>query len=307
MSQAAVPPLPKLPLGESISLSYAWFFRKFADVLRISWLWLTLGAVLFGTLNWLQWTWMAAIIANAPKGTTHLMQSQMPRPFDFPVLITLAYLVMLFGTTSIAVAWHRRIILNEQPGLSGGNIFTKALWHYIGIGIAIVLIGILPIAVVLVPSVLILAPMTRGMMGNQPSGIAIALIVLIVFALYITALAIMLRLSVLLPARATGDLTLTFRQAWRRTRGNAWRMFWGLLACTMPPVIVLEIVSLAVAAAVGWPTLAPTDGQVTVPVLGLTIMSTIMFVISLLIIPLYIGFLSQSYRHFFQGGIAAAD
>jgi len=28
-----------------------------------------------------------------------------------------------------------------------------------------------------------------------------------------------------------------------------------------------------------------------------------MFVLSLLIVPIYIGFLSHSYRHFFQGGI----
>jgi hypothetical protein len=44
-----------------------------------------------------------------------------------------------------------------------------------------------------------------------------------------------------------------------------------------------------------------------VPALGLTIMSTFMFVITLLIVPIYIGFLSQCYRHFFQGGIKAGE
>jgi hypothetical protein len=310
MSQIAIPALPKLPLGESISLSYAWFFRKFADVLRISWLWLVLSAILIGAGSWLQWTAMAHAFANAAKGTIRPAQLQMPSPLSVVLLLGLAYLVMMFGTTSIAVAWHRRTILGEQPGLSGGNIVTKPLWRYIGVGIAIALITFLPIAVILVPTALILGPATHGTSGNQPSGIAIALIVLIVFALYITALAIMLRLSVLLPARATGDLTLTFRQAWRRTRGNTWRMFWGLIACSVPPAIAMQIIFVVVMAAIGiskvLPTV-PTDGAVTIPALGLAIMNMTFFVLYLLIVPLYIGFLSHSYRHFFQGSIVATE
>jgi hypothetical protein len=35
-------------------------------------------------------------------------------------------------------------------------------------------------------------------------------------------------------------------------------------------------------------------------------MSTIFFVVYLLIVPIGIGFLSHAYRHFFQGGLEAA-
>jgi hypothetical protein len=298
MSQIAVPPLPKLPLGEAISLSYAWFFQKFADVLRISWLWLVLGGVLIGAANWMQWSGMAAAFADAAKSQTHLGQPRVTLPPGHGWLMLIAYLVVMLGTVSIAVAWHRRILLDEQPGLSGSNIASTALWHYIGTGIVLGLIFILLMLLIFVPIALIFGASAQSSTGDRPSGSVIAYIVLIAFALYITALSIVLRLSVLLPARAVGDSTLTFRQAWNRTRGNTWRMFWGLIACSLPPVIVLEIISLIVAAAVGFPRLAPTAGQVAVPALGLTIISTLMFVLSLLIVPIYIGFLSQSYRHF---------
>ncbi len=53
-------------------------------------------------------------------------------------------LVFTFAGVSIAVAWHRRIILGEQPGFSGSNVATKSLWRYDGVGFAIGLIAFLP-------------------------------------------------------------------------------------------------------------------------------------------------------------------
>ncbi len=41
---------------------------------------------------------------------------------------------------SIAVAWHRLVILNERPGCSGCNIATKDLWRYVAAAIALFLI-----------------------------------------------------------------------------------------------------------------------------------------------------------------------
>jgi hypothetical protein len=303
MSQIDAPPLPKLPLGEAISLSYAWFFQKFADVLRISWLWLVLCGLVIGALNWVQWSWMAAAIAEAAKSHAQGGRPHIMPPSGFGSLSTLTYLIMTIGTASIAVAWHRRIILEEQPGPSGGNIVTSALWRYVGIGIVLGVICLLPTVIFAVPFIFVVGPTVQGAMGQQPNGTAILAIFLIVFVCFIVALAIMLRLSVLLPARAVGDTALSFRQAWSRTRGNIWRMFWGLVACCLPPLIALEIVSAIVMAAIGFPKAMPADGQFAIPALGMTIMGTLMFLLSLLIVPIYIGFLSHSYRHFFQGGI----
>ena len=69
---------------------------------------------------------------------------------------------------------------------------------------------------------------------------------LMVIALYAVVIAIMLRLSPLLPARAVGDRDRTFKETWRQTRGNTWRLFWGLLACVFVPMVVIQIVILTI-------------------------------------------------------------
>ncbi len=305
MAQNDVPPLPKLPLGETISLSYAWFFQKFADVLRISWLWLVLCAILIGSGSWLQFALMAEMFAGAARGPMRPDQLHLPHSAGVVLLLSAGWLAMTLGTISIAVAWHRRIILGEQPGLSGANIATKPLWGYIGVGISIALIALLPILVVMIPATVLLTPI-QGATWKLPSGVTLVLVGL---ALYVVGVAIMLRLSVLLPARAAGDRSLTIGQAWRRTRGNTWRLFWGLIACSVPPAIAMEIIFLVAMTVVGISKLvpAPPSGSATVPALEIAIMNATFLALYLLIVPIYIGFLSHSYRHFFQGGVSPAE
>jgi len=50
-------------------------------------------------------------------------------------------------------------------------------------------------------------------------------------------------------------------------------MFWGLVTCCLPPLIVLEIFSAIVMAAIGFPKAMPAGGQFAVPVLGMTIVA----------------------------------
>jgi hypothetical protein len=298
MNTRVPPALPKLPLGEAISLSYAWFFQRFPDVLRISWVWLVLGGALFGITNWLQWSWMATVMAGAPNGV-RLVHPATPPGTGF--LMLLAYLVMTVGTASIAVAWHRRIILDEQPGLSGGNIVSGALWRYISIGIVLVLMATLPALIVVLPTAAMVIPKAPA----QPTAATFLLIPLVVVA-YVAGLAILLRLSPLLPARATGDRSLGFAQAWRCTRGNTWRLFWGLIACSVPPLIVLQIISLLIMTAIGFQQFAPSaplsGAALTVPAMGLTVAGTLFYLYTMLIAPLYIGFLSHGYRYLVRGG-----
>lgn len=309
MSSIEVPPLPKLPLGETISLSYAWFFQKFADVLRISWLWLILFSIVAAAVNWLQWSWFAAMLANITKDNAHFVPVPLTLPPNFFWLSVLLYVVVTLGTVSIAVAWHRRIILDEPPGVSGGNLVTAPLWRYIGTGFVLALLLILPYVVILIPGAFLLGGPSPFIPEQAPNG-AFFMLIPIVFAFYIAGLAVLLRLVVLLPARAIGDVGLTFGQAWRRTRGNIWRMFWGLVACVLPPIILLEIVFAVIMAAIGMPKFglaALPGGPVAVPILTLTIMNTLLFVLPILTAPIYVGFLSHSYRHFFQGGIAPGE
>ncbi len=86
----------------------------------------------------------------------------------------------------------------KHPRLSGSNFFTGSLWRYVGIGIVIAVIGALPVVAALVPlSLLRLLPSV----GRAPPEV-LAVIVLA----YAIGIALILRLCLLLPARAAGEI-----------------------------------------------------------------------------------------------------
>lgn len=273
---------PKLPLWNTICHSYSTYFYNFGDVLRISWLWLVLLVPLLGRSGWVQALWMARVVADAKRGQIQTLNAA--PPIEMTVLGPIGGLVLMLAGASIAVAWHRRIILGEHPRLSGTNIATKNVWRYVGVGIAIGVIAILPPVLISLVIFLILLILR--------SEILMPVLILLVSA---TIAVVMLRLSLLLPARAVGDLRLTFKETWNRTSRNTWRIFWGILACTLLPGLAVYIALLSL---VGFPTPATmTSGALVAP---LVITSTFSAIYSLLIMPIWIGFLSLSYRHFFE-------
>jgi hypothetical protein len=289
-SQGAVN--PKLPLWATICLSYSTYFYSFRDVLRISWLWLVVAAPLTGVASWETWSWMARVAGDLKRG----MPPQIPevsRPIEPLPPENVASLVLILAGISIAVAWHRRIILGEHPRLSGSNVATKSLWRYVGVGLAICLIVILSALLIALLMFLLLAPFAAGEAVGRPPAAVIVLIPVILL-LGFAAFAVMLRLSVLLPARAVGDLNLTFKETWDRTRGNTWRMFWGIMACTLLPMLAAQIAILSLVGSS--PDIFASEAFVGRMALG----STISMVYYLLILPIGIGFLSLSYRHFFE-------
>jgi hypothetical protein len=281
----------KLPLWDTIHLSYSSYFENFSDVLRISWLWLAAVTPLWGAVIWLSFSLKANLAAGMKGGT--------PPSVETTMLTPLVILVFTFAGASIAVAWHRRLILGEPPGFSGSNVATKGLWRYVGIGFAIALIAFLPLLVVVLPIFILLSSVITGAV------LRVAMFAAAVFLIYLTAFAVFLRLSLLLPARAVGDLDLTFNETWKRTRGNTWRMLWGFVACTVPPMLAAQV-AVRIASFVSFG-LGPgtSDGSVSSPgmseagaIVG-TASFAILIVCQLLTLPIGFGFLSYSYRYFF--------
>lgn len=287
-------PYPKLPFWDAVSLAYSTYFRHFIDALRASWLWLIVAAALTSAASWKQWSWMATAMVNLTPGTPPRIHT----PIEMALVLNLANILMLLAGVSIAVAWHRLIILNEPPGLSGANVTTKNLWRYIGMAIALFLMDCLPAAVVMFPAFYFLFPLKAG---NPPPPGFFALIPLIL-VLYAVGTLVALRFSLLLPAQAVGDLSLTFKQTWRRTRGNTWRLFWGIVVTTLPPLLLAEIAFVTL---MGVPSPANLGSEDFVT--RMTAVSTIFAIYYLLIVPIGIGFLSHAYRHFFQAPIELAD
>lgn len=293
MSQAIGPFGPagaKLPLGATISLSYSTYFQNFADVLRASWLWLVLVAPLTGVVGWLQASWFAEAVAVMKRG----VPPQLPaRPLQMIVLGSFDKLLLVVAGVSIAVAWHRRVILDERPGFSGSNIVATSFWHYVWVGILICLMVGIPVLAIFLPTFYFLSYVPTG--GASAASVFAILLFLTLFVAYLAAIAVFLRLTLLFPARAAGDVGLTFKETWNRTSGNTWRILWGIVVCAVLPLVAAQIVLLVLT---GFPRpdmFADQSFAARFAAVG-----SIMMVYYLLILPIGIGFLSHAYRHFFR-------
>lgn len=132
--------------------------------------------------------------------------------------------------------------------------------------------------------------------GAGPPHTPFFVLILALMVLDIFAVAVALRLSLLLPARAVGDLRTTFEQMWNRARGNAWRLFWGVAFTTVPPLLLGEI---GILLAGGGPP-SPLKFLNEDFAAQMTVNSSVFVIYYLLMLPIGIGFLSHAYRHFFQ-------
>lgn len=280
MKEVEGPADPKLPLWPTIRLSYASYFRHFGDVLRISALWLALMAVLDAALGWMEATWMTRVMAD-PRP-----QPDLSEPMEMALLGNISSVVVAFAAISIAVGWHRRLLLDEPPGPSGGNIATLGLWRYIAVTIVLAVMAAAPTLAIL------LAVWAFGWMPDADDVIAPqtpALIAALVVA-DLAGIIILLRLCLLLPANAAGNSTLTIKGAWRLSRGNGWRLFWGIIACGLPPLLLVGLVFAGVIM------LPLAEGAYRTQWAIASAMATCGWLIAW---PIWIGFLSHAYRRLF--------
>jgi hypothetical protein len=267
-------PVRKLPLWQTIRLSYATYVQHFGDGLRIAALWLPPVAILAAIGGWLQ----AVLLAELTQSPRPQIDASQPAH-----LLMLGYalnLLLSAAAVSSAVAWHRLLLLKEQAKASSGrNIGTRFFWRYVVASLLICVIAAIPLAVVLVPmAALDLLPAA----GSAPP----AEIVVIALA-YLLCIVLMLRLCLLLPARATGNVTLSLKGAWRHTRGNLWRLFLGIAACTIPPFLLVKIIFVAL-------TIVPFGSGLYL--LQWAIASAIALCCWLVLWPIWVGFLSHAYR-----------
>jgi hypothetical protein len=273
---------PKLPLWRTISLSYSFYFEHLGDALRICWLWLLIFIPLAGATGWLQMSWFSQAVADMKSGKSPEM------PIEWTILENVSTLVALLAGCSIAVAWHRLLLLDEHPGLSGSNIVSGRLWRYVGMGIAIFLIPGLPALAVIGAIFLWTLPHATDAQGTAGGNPAIFILVLIA---YVATAFVTMRLCLLLPARAIDDTNLTFKQMWGFSRGNVWRIFWGIAACSLPPLLLAQVVLLFLG---GYPNpIALMNGVMPKSMIAV---GAIFSGYYLLTLPISIGFLSHAFR-----------
>lgn len=283
--------LPKLPLWNVIKLSYSTYFANFIDVLRIVWLWMLLLIPLFSVLISLETSWISRAFTNLHVQPGVLPQALAP-PIELTVASHLSNLLLAVCGVSIAVAWHRKIILGERPGISGSNIASRSFWRYILTGIIIVLISILP--PLLIVFTVLLSSWLLFSSGSAALSPLLTLLFPFAFVFYFIVMAITLRLSLLLPARAVGNVELSIREALKATHWNTWRLFWGLVACSLPPILLAPAAFWLI---VGLP--EPESFPNPAFTARFAAFGSLTEIYYLLMLPIAIGFLSHAYQHFF--------
>jgi hypothetical protein len=199
--------------------------------LRAQWLWFVLLAILFAVLA----------LSNDLKitGDQAALEAQLkdnPEKAGLFVLsVFLGIAATLLAFSSIAVSWHRYVLLDEVPqGLAALRV-DSIVWRYLG---NLMLLGLL-MTVLALPLSLVPFPLLLSMP-------AIAVGILMAYIIFVM-LPILYRLSIKLPAIALGRRDFRMGDAWNVSRGN-WGQILGvaLLYSGASWIIGLILVGVAI-------------------------------------------------------------
>jgi hypothetical protein len=278
----------KLPLWRTTRLTYVTYLHHFSDVLRVTLPWTLLLVGIMASADWLKWSWSMWFAGQFKKG---IVENLGVIPYVVVGLYVLAFVLVVFAVVDIAVAWHRRLILQERSRTNGSNIARRTFWQYLALlAILTAIAAIAPLAI------LATAKLEQSFPTLEIIAIGLA------FGLAFIACAVAMRFSLVLPACAVGNRDLSFKQSWRMTRGNTWRLLWGMLACAILPDIPLQLV-------LDWIGVSESKIPLEMKITGEGLTERMIsdgFVRLLKLAshmftgPLCVGFLSLSYRHFVQ-------
>lgn len=285
-------PYPKLPFSSTVRLSYSSYFRNLADLLRVAWPALLLVTAVTSMTKWQQ----------GPEAFQDIIA-----PPSFWAVSTWLKALVLIDTTltivvaaSIAVTWHRMIILKEPPRLIGRNVATINFWRYVVVSLVLGAFVLVPVMWSLLPIGYILPASLIANMNIHSESTFLAL-TLGLLAAYCVSAVIIARLCLLLPASAVDRGKWPIREAWERTRGNVWRLFWGLVFATLPLHLAARFTFDRL---IGSAIFAREENLAADFMLTMIGSDVLVAIVDLLILPISIGFLSYAYQHFFEHRIA---
>jgi hypothetical protein len=211
--------------------------------------WATVGQAFQLTgANWrnaakVLWVWVPLIFG---LGIAHAMN--IPTEGEAPtVAFATSFLVFFLfsavGFGSIAVAWHRLILLGEQPpwinlGIGGQvpRYVGRALLASFGAA------GAMMVCFMLI--VLAANALPHIVPGSNPTSDTTVQLIYAILFLFMTL--VVGRLLIALPGTAVGNPT-SFRRAWEVTKGNSWRLLGGIALIYGPMYLLASLTNLAIA------------------------------------------------------------
>lgn len=261
----------KLPLFATVKNAYLLSWLNRYEYLKISRWWLVISFPILFLYTWLTWeTTKEAIMLSQ-----HSYEVADGARYAFLVMLP-SQVFTMFICSSIAVAWHRLLLINEHIETVHYFRVDATVRNYF----SFLLLSLLP----LVPPLLI--ALIGKSENSTVNGVMVLLMVLL--ALFpIVALFVITRISVILPAKALNDTEVTIRDVWERTRGNFWRLFIGSILCFLPLLIITNVANH----------LSFYNELILAAIYIFQVFLSI-----LITTPVALSFLSLSYKHFFTRG-----
>jgi hypothetical protein len=198
---------PRLPVWRTSVEAYALTISNFGYLLRISWAWALLmipvSLGFYACIFWFGWHNSASV----------------------DVLSTLLFQPFL---ASIAVAWHRRVLANEEwPRLVYMRL-DRLVAAYLGLDITISFLSLGPIIIVI-----------SGLVAGWHPLLLVAAALAVGVGLFLST-----KIWLALPAVALGNSAIAVRQAWRRSSRNVGRLIAGSILSSFVAVVLFVVVAI---------------------------------------------------------------
>jgi hypothetical protein len=230
------------------------------------------------------WPWMAVLLPVLIAGNLYVFSETGGNP-EVQTAGSLAAsfamgLIAMIAFASIAVNWHRYVLLDEMPEGAARLRIDDTVWRYFGnILLISLMIGVCAVVAVLAFSFI-------GILMGQAS---LFVVVPAAIACVLGALAAFYRLGVKLPGIALQRRDLGLGDAWRITAGNFWQMVGlGLL------YFLVGLLAALVIAAIGF-----ALGAIGGPV-GISIAVAVQLVMNWVLTILGITILTSLYGYFVE-------
>jgi len=277
------------PAWDLAGKSYRALFQNFGYALKICWAWIVVMA-------------SAIVAADLIRSGSGVQGSGEELSSSWFLALCL-WLLLFAALSSIAVAWHRMLLLGERDPSPVYLRMDRLVAVYYAYALLVFLISLLPYAAVwAVGQLLKLTETTffsRGSGGQTPidylfSQQGLLGFPLLQIAAFIVLVMLTARLGVALPGKAIEAPEGTLKAAWRITRGSSWGLFVGTGICVLPYVLLVGMLRGS-----GFD-FSPSDGSLLHVLDRLAIQ-----ILSMLLGLVEVGFLAHCFLYFFPKSKAA--
>jgi hypothetical protein len=255
-----------IPVGAIVKQTYAlaWQYRK--EYFQLARDWLLIAVAVLLAVNIASYI-MAPIPHFSLEDYKHITPEQLAQihanALNLVIFGAINHFAVLALSVSIAVGWHRLILLGEKVTTPHYLRFDDTVKNYLKLAVILASLSIIASIIQNIHFLGFVGPL----LGSIVSIIALIAVV---------------RISPMLPAVALNS-NLTWREVWDRTSGNFWRICGGHILCYLPFVFFVLI-------------FFAFNNSFLQPVFYTAYYLAFMIII----LPIYLSYLSLSYQFFFE-------